>query len=154
MIKNLPAMRETGVWSLGQEDSLGEENGYPLQYSILAWRIPWMEEWWVGRAGGGAGSGKGQVHGVAKSQTWQTNAHCNTYCLISIINLQLEHLHLWDTVWENFHENGCISFFIPVKLAIIIKFYFAEILVLLLDLRISNLWRKAHSLSNCFNSLI
>ena len=34
-IKNLPAMQETRVQSLGQEDSPGEGNGYPLQYSFL-----------------------------------------------------------------------------------------------------------------------
>ena len=34
-IKNLPTIEETGVQSLGQEDSPGEGNGYPLQYSFL-----------------------------------------------------------------------------------------------------------------------
>ena len=41
MVKNLPAMPETWVQSWGQEDSPGEENGNPLQYSCLA--IPWKE---------------------------------------------------------------------------------------------------------------
>ena len=41
MVKNLPAMWETWVRSLGWEDSPGEGNGYS---SILAWRIPWTEE--------------------------------------------------------------------------------------------------------------
>ena len=35
MVKNLPAVRETRVGSLGQEDSPGEGNGYPLLYSCL-----------------------------------------------------------------------------------------------------------------------
>ena len=35
LVKNLPAMRETWVLSLGQEDSPGEGNGNPLQYSCL-----------------------------------------------------------------------------------------------------------------------
>ena len=35
MVKNLPAMLETRVRSLGQEDSTEEGNGYPLQYSCL-----------------------------------------------------------------------------------------------------------------------
>ena len=35
LVKNLPAMWETWVWSLGWEDSPGEGNGYPLQYSGL-----------------------------------------------------------------------------------------------------------------------
>ena len=41
-VKNLPAMRETQVQSLGQEDPL--EKGMATHSSILAWRIPWMEE--------------------------------------------------------------------------------------------------------------
>ena len=42
MVKNLPAMREIRVWSLGQEDPL--EKGLATHSSILAWRIPWAEE--------------------------------------------------------------------------------------------------------------
>ena len=38
-VKNLPAMRETWVRSLGWEDPL--ENGKATHSSILAWRIPW-----------------------------------------------------------------------------------------------------------------
>ena len=42
MVKNLPAMRETHIQPLGQEDSL--EKGMATHSSILAWRIPWTEE--------------------------------------------------------------------------------------------------------------
>ena len=42
MVKNLPAMQETRVLSLGWEDSL--EKGMAIHSSILAWRIPWREE--------------------------------------------------------------------------------------------------------------
>ena len=42
MVKNLPAMLETQVQSLGQEDPLEEEMA--THSSILAWRIPWTEE--------------------------------------------------------------------------------------------------------------
>ena len=42
MAKNLPAMWETRVRSLGLEDSL--EEGMATHSSILAWRIPWTEE--------------------------------------------------------------------------------------------------------------
>ena len=42
MAKNLPAMPETQVWSLGQEDP--PENGMATHSSIPAWRIPWTEE--------------------------------------------------------------------------------------------------------------
>ena len=41
-VKNLPAMWETRVQSLGQKDPL--EKGMDTQFSILAWRIPWTEE--------------------------------------------------------------------------------------------------------------
>jgi len=42
MVKNLPAMHETGVRSLGQEDPL--EKGMATHSNILAWRILWPEE--------------------------------------------------------------------------------------------------------------
>ena len=42
MVKNLPAMQETGVLSLGWEDPLQKE--IATHSSILAWRIPWTEE--------------------------------------------------------------------------------------------------------------
>ena len=41
-VKNLPAMQETHVQSLGQKDSL--EKGMATHSSILAWRIPWRED--------------------------------------------------------------------------------------------------------------
>ena len=41
-VKNLPAVPETRVRSLGQEDPL--EKGMATHSSILAWRIPWTEE--------------------------------------------------------------------------------------------------------------
>ena len=56
MVKHLPAMQETQVQSLGQEDSPGEGNGTPLQYSCL-------ENSMVGR------DWRATVHGVAKSPT-------------------------------------------------------------------------------------
>ena len=54
-VKNLLAMQETWVLSLGLEDPL--EEGMTTHSSILAWRIPWTEE--PGRLH--------TVHGVAKS---------------------------------------------------------------------------------------
>ena len=53
--KNLLAMWETRVQSLYKEDPL--EKGIATYSSILAWRIPWAEEWHA------------TVHGIAKSQT-------------------------------------------------------------------------------------
>ena len=56
MVKNLPAVRETWVQSLGWEDSL--EEGVATHSSILAWKIP-MDRgaWWA------------TVHSVKKSWT-------------------------------------------------------------------------------------
>ena len=42
LVKNLPAVRETWVQSLGQEDPLEKE--MTTRSRILAWRIPWTEE--------------------------------------------------------------------------------------------------------------
>ena len=42
MVKNLPAMQESWVQSLGREDPL--EKGMAAHSSILAWRFPWTEK--------------------------------------------------------------------------------------------------------------
>ena len=42
VVKNLPAVQETQVQSLGQEDLL--EEGTAAHSSVLVWRIPWTEE--------------------------------------------------------------------------------------------------------------
>ena len=56
MVKNLPAMQETWVQSLGWKDPL--EESMATHSSILAWRIPMDRgSWWA------------TVHEVAKSQT-------------------------------------------------------------------------------------
>ena len=55
-VKNLPAMRETWVQSLGQEDPL--EEGMATHSSILAWRIPMDRGTW-----------RATVHRVAESRT-------------------------------------------------------------------------------------
>ena len=62
MVKNLPAMQETQVQSLGQEDP--PEKGVATHSSLLAWRIPWTEE-----------PGQAIVRGVAKSQTRLSTQH-------------------------------------------------------------------------------
>ena len=41
-LKNLPAMQETWIQSLGQDERL--EKGMATHSNILAWRIPWTEE--------------------------------------------------------------------------------------------------------------
>jgi len=55
-VKNLPAMWETWVQSLGWEDPL--EEGMATHFNILTWRIPMDRGAW-----------KAAVHGVAKSWT-------------------------------------------------------------------------------------
>ena len=56
MVKNLPAMWETWVRSLGWEDPLDE--GTATHSSILTWRILMdREDWWT------------TAHGVSKGQT-------------------------------------------------------------------------------------
>ena len=57
MVKNMPAMQETQVGSLGWEDSL--EKGMATHSSVLAWRIPWT----------GEPGGLHTVHGVTESWT-------------------------------------------------------------------------------------
>ena len=42
MVKNLPAIQETWVQSLGQEDPLEKEKA--TYSTIIAWKIPWTEE--------------------------------------------------------------------------------------------------------------
>ena len=42
VVKHLPAMQETWVWSLGQKDP--PEKGMATHSSVLAWKIPWTEE--------------------------------------------------------------------------------------------------------------
>ena len=41
-VKNLSAVHETRVWSLGEKDPL--EKGMAPHFNILAWRIPWTED--------------------------------------------------------------------------------------------------------------
>ena len=63
-LNHLPAMRETWVQSLGQEDPLEKEMA--TYSSILAWRMPWMEE-----PGGLHAMGSQRVrHDWATSLTW------------------------------------------------------------------------------------
>ena len=69
-VKNLPAiqeMKEMRVLSLGREDSLGEENGNPLQHCCLKKSHEQRGAW------------KAIVHGVSKSQTQRSNTHTHTH---------------------------------------------------------------------------
>ena len=68
-IKNLPAIWETWIRSLGWEDPM--EEGMATHSSILAWRIP-MDRgaWWA------------TVHGVAKKRTRLTNPFLSAFILL------------------------------------------------------------------------
>ena len=61
MVKNMPAMQETWVQSLGWDDPL--EKRMATHPSILIWRVPWTEE------------PGGQSMGVTKSDTTEQLSH-------------------------------------------------------------------------------
>ena len=67
MVKNLSAMQETRVRSLGQEDPLEKEMA--THSSILAWEIPWTEEL------GGLQSIRSQE---SEATEWLTHTHTHT----------------------------------------------------------------------------
>ena len=80
MVKNLPAMKETRVRSLGQEDPL--EAGMATHSSILAWRIPMDRGAW-----------RATAHRVARSQTRLSNQQ-SIWRLFSSKRLTLILIHL------------------------------------------------------------
>ena len=86
MVKKLPAMQETQVQFLGQEEPL--EEGIATHSSILAWRIPWTEE------PGGLQSMQSQ----RVRNNWATK---HSTVLVNVVN--------------NFIGNFCISFFSSVS---------------------------------------
>ena len=69
MVKNLPAMQETWVQSLGEEDPL--EKAMATHSSILAWRIPCTEE------PGSSHCRSPTVHGISKSWIQLSDKHTN-----------------------------------------------------------------------------
>ena len=69
MVKNLPAMQETQVWSLGWKDPL--EEGMASYSSVLVWRILWTEE-----------PGSLQTIGLQRvGHDWGTNTFTFSSCL-------------------------------------------------------------------------
>ena len=70
LVKNLPAVRETWVWSLDQEDPPGEGNGNPLQCSCLENSMD-RGAWWA------------TVHRAAKSWTWLSDSDFTSLCFSS-----------------------------------------------------------------------
>ena len=81
LVKNLPAMWETWVWSLGWEDPL--QRGMATHSSILDWRIPWT-----------------LVHGVAKSWTWLSTFHLLNY--FKLLNILINNTYFIHHVFSSF----------------------------------------------------
>ena len=99
MVKNLPAMRETRVQSLGWEDPLKKEMA--THSSILAWRIPWTKE-----------PGRLQSKGSQRvRQDWATNTFtfivfpvvicgCKSWTLKKVEHWRTDAFTLW--CWRRF----------------------------------------------------
>ena len=86
-VKNLPAMQETRVQSLGRKDP--PEKGTPTHSSILAWRIPWTE-----RPGGPQSTGSQRA-----GHDWVSNATTAIQQLIStstVFKARVTDSHLKD----------------------------------------------------------
>ena len=98
MVKNLPAMQETLLWSLSQEDPL--EKGMATHSSILAWRIPWTEE-----PGGLQSMGSQRV-----GHDWPINTHIHT------------HTHSFITLLDSPPEKWFIFFFWKRQLCFCLAF--------------------------------
>ena len=82
-VTNLPAMQETQVQSLGQEDSL--EKGMATHSSILDWRIPWTEE-----------PGRLQSMGLQRvGHDWAINTHTHTH--IHSVPVADKHMKMWGS---------------------------------------------------------
>ena len=91
LVKNLPAMQETPVWSLGWEDPLERGKSYPLQYS-MAWRIPWAV-WTMG----------------SQSQTWLSDFTSLYYNPIQQVKFSKflchsRHMEKKLSTWQNWSE--------------------------------------------------
>ena len=92
MVKNLPAMWETCVWSLSQEDPL--EKGMATHSSILAWRIPWTEE-------------PGELQSMVLQRVkhdWAPNTHY--YRILRWLSLQMQNLIMASRLSASIKASG------------------------------------------------
>ena len=85
LVKNLPAMRETWVQSLGWEDPL--EKGKATHSSILAWRVPWTEE-----------PGGLQSMGLQRVRHRLSDFHFTPSSFLTFIYFQCLFIYLFDGV--------------------------------------------------------
>ena len=84
-VKNLPAMQETWVQSLGWEDPL--EKGKATHSSILAWRVPWTEE-----------PGGLQSMGLQRVRHRLSDFHFTPSSFLTFIYFQCLFIYLFDGV--------------------------------------------------------
>ena len=95
MLKLLPAIQETWIWSLGWEDLL--EEGMATDSSILAWRIPMDKGAWPA-----------MVHGVAcKTELLSTTQHVYIWiymCVRACVLSHFSHVQLFATLWTVAHQ--------------------------------------------------
>ena len=95
-VKNPPAMQETWVRSLGQEDPLEKEMA--IHSSILTWRIPWTEE-----PGGLQSTGSQRVR-----HDWVTNtAHLELSLIyLGFRKILVKHLSFSHPWWSELQTNS------------------------------------------------
>ena len=81
LVKNPPAMQETCVWSLGQEDPM--EEGMATPSSILAWILKELHTSckWILHESTNRGSWQATVHRVAESDTTEETTHTDRHSL-------------------------------------------------------------------------
>ena len=96
-VKILPAMQETQVWFLDQEDPL--EKGMADHSSILAWRIPWTKE-----PGGPQSVG---LHRVKDTTEWLTLLHYKSF-LVPFVVHPLSWLPALRNHWSAFSHCGLV----------------------------------------------
>ena len=71
MVKNLPAVQETWVRSLGQEDPLEKETA--AHSSVLAWEIPWTEE-------------PGRLQSMGSQESTERPSAQTLICFVTLVN--------------------------------------------------------------------
>ena len=94
-------MQETKVLSLGWEDPLEKETA--THSSILAWRIPWIEE-------------PGRVHGVTRVRHGLVTKPPRAHAFLIKVRWDLHHRNTWKVKFIVQKQNGCVYryfFFFP-----------------------------------------
>ena len=119
MVKNLPAMQETWVWSLGQEDPLEKEMATPQQYSCLENPMD-RRAWWaivsaVTKESDDLATKQQQLYDLQKVHfssssccVWLVLYSVPTY--LSIFGGTLKHAFIYTMTWRNFEYSS--SFFL------------------------------------------